>query len=156
MLCPVAAKKLKAGQGLVATIDYTGTLNDGTVFDSTLGHEPISFVIGDGSKLKSFEEALIGMQAGDSKKIKIPTDYAFGLAKIDKLIELPLSKMDPKAAPRLGMSLKMESTQGKIPVRIVDITPKSLIVDANHVLAGKDLNFDIKLISVAKPEKAAK
>jgi peptidylprolyl isomerase len=137
---------IKAGD--TVAVHYTGTLNDGTVFDSSVGREPLSFQAGAGMMIKGFDDAVMGMTVGETKKVNIPSVEAYGEYRDDMLIEV--NRMDiPENIPlELGGMLTMHNGQYEIPVIIKEVTAIKVVVDANHTLAGQDLNFDIEIVSV--------
>lgn len=137
---------IKAGD--TVAVHYTGTLNDGTVFDSSVGREPLSFQAGAGMMIKGFDDAVMGMTIGETKKVNIPSAEAYGEYRDDMVIEV--NRMDiPENIPlELGGMLTMHNGQYEIPVIIKEVTAIKVVVDANHTLAGQDLNFDIEIVSV--------
>ncbi len=130
-------------------VHYTGTLNDGTQFDSSFGNEPLEFTIGEGALLGKFEEAVIGLEPGQTVDINIPADEAYGQRREDLIIKVSNSNLPPNLNPEVGMKLHMQTDDNQIiPLTIVDVLEDSIVVDANHELAGEDLNFHIELVSI--------
>ncbi|MBI4019274.1 MAG: peptidylprolyl isomerase [Candidatus Aenigmarchaeota archaeon] len=129
-------------------VDYTGTLGDGTVFDSSEGKEPLEFDAGAGQMIKGFDDAVIGMKKGETKSVTIAAKDAYGERSEDNVIGVSLTKIrdagiiDPKVGDVLSMSGQ--------PVKIVSIDGGIVRVDANHPLAGKDLTFKIKVVDIRK------
>jgi peptidylprolyl isomerase len=131
-------------------IHYTGTLNNGDVFDSTRHHEPLEFVIGGGQVFKGIEAGVIGMEVGESKEIRIEATEAFGDRRKEKIFSMERNKLPKSLDLKIGLNLKFKRSDGSsIPVKIKRITNKNVTFDANHPLAGKDLNFKIELLEVA-------
>jgi len=133
-------------------VHYTGTLDDGTVFDSSDGNEPLDFAAGSGQVIEGFNDAVIGMTVGESKTVLIPVDKAYGERKDEMVIQAPIEQVPPDLNPELGMRLEMGGANGEIlRVVIVEITDTHLTLDANPPLAGKDLTFKIELVECSAP-----
>ena len=127
------------------SVDYWGTLDNGTQFDSSEGREPLEFKAGAGQMIAGFDKAVIGMKIGEEKAVKIQPADAYGEYDPKAIIEVPLEQLqkagiDPKPNETLY-------TRGQ-PVKVLDVTNSTVTIDANHPLAGKTLNFKIKLISI--------
>lgn len=143
------AKKPKVAEnGLTVKVDYTGTLTDGRIFDSSKGAEPLTFVLGAGKLLPKFEDAVRGMKVGQEKVITIKAKEAYGEYDRDKIIEVPTSKIPSDIKAGEAISLKM--AYGNVPARLIDKGDEVSHIDTNHFLAGKDLIFDIKLVDVTE------
>jgi FKBP-type peptidyl-prolyl cis-trans isomerase 2 len=131
-------------------IHYTGTLDNGEVFDSTQNREPLQFVIGGGQVFKGLEDAVSGMEVGESKKVHIKATEAFGKRMKEKLFSMKREKLPKNLELKIGMNLKMKTPDDSvIPVKVKEITDKKVTFDANHPLAGKNLNYKIELLQVA-------
>lgn len=132
-------------------VHYTGTLDDGSVFDTSAERDPLEFTAGAGQMIKGFDAAVIGMKIGELKTVTIPAAEAYG-PRDDELVltfnkeELP-EGMEPKVNDRLALT---QSDGRQVPVVVVEVTDEVLIVDANHELAGKDLTFEIELVEITK------
>ena len=132
-------------------VHYHGRLTDGTTFDSSSGREPLEFQVGSGQVIKGFDDGVSGMAVGEKKTIQIPVDEAYGQKEENMIVEFPKSNFPPELTPELGMSLNMTNGSGQvIPVTIVDIKEESVVLDANHPLAGQDLIFDIELVEISQ------
>ncbi|WP_126974157.1 FKBP-type peptidyl-prolyl cis-trans isomerase [Gynurincola endophyticus] len=130
-------------------VHYKGTLNDGTVFDSSEGREPLEFQVGSGMVIAGFDNGVMGMVVGDKKTIDIPVDQAYGPVDPERLVEFPLAQFPPDLKPEAGMQLNMTNGAGQvIPVIIKNVGTETVTLDANHPLAGKDLTFEIELVDV--------
>ena len=141
---------VKAGD--TVKVHYHGRLADGTTFDSSSGREPLEFKIGSGQVIKGFEEGVTGMAVGEKKTIEIPVDDAYGPKDEKMLVEFPIENFPEDLNPEVGMQLNMSSSSGQvIPVTILEVKPDTVILDANHPLAGQDLTFDIELVEIGKP-----
>jgi peptidylprolyl isomerase len=138
-----------AKQGDTVKIHYTGTLADGSVFDSSAGHDPLEFTIGSSQVIIGFEEAVLGMCVGDSKHVTIPVDKAYGRRNDDLVIKAPREHIPADLDPQVGQKLQMGGAGGElVQVMVTDVTATHVILDANPPLAGKDLNFQIELVSI--------
>lgn len=134
--------------GDTVKIHYTGTLTDGITFDSSEGHDPLEFTVGSGQVIVGFEEAVTGMEVGDKKSVTIPVDKAYGQRNEEMVIQIPRDQVPPDIHPEVGQKLEMDSPEGQtMIVEIIEVTDERISLDANPPLAGKDLKFDIELVS---------
>ena len=139
-----------AQNGSKVKIHYTGTLDDGEIFDSSEGREPLEFTIGSGQVIAGFDEAVTGMNVGEKKSVKIPVEKAYGPRNDELVIEAPKAHIPPDLNPEVGQRLEMGGPNGEVLlVTVVEITDTHITLDANPPLAGMDLNFDIELLAVA-------
>lgn len=139
--------KVKTGDSV--QVHYHGRLKDGITFDSSEGRDPLPFTVGAGQVIKGFDDALIDMEIGDKKTLEIPVELAYGPSSPDNLIEFAKTEFPEEMKPEIGMQLHLNDNQGNvIPVIVAEIKEASVILDANHPLAGKDLIFDIELIAI--------
>ncbi|QIE42111.1 peptidylprolyl isomerase [Rhodobacteraceae bacterium SC52] len=139
--------EVKAGD--TVHIHYTGTLNDGTTFDSSEGRDPLSFEVGSGEIIAGLDSALPGMSEGDKKTVNIPADQAYGPVNPEARQPVPRAEIPDHIPLDLGTQLQVETAQGQtMPVTITEVTEETVVLDANHPLAGQDLNFDIELVKV--------
>lgn len=139
----------QAKNGDQVAVHYTGKLSDGTIFDSSSGREPLSFTLGSGQVIPGFEEAALGMQAGESKTVTIPEEKAYGSYDAEKVINFPADRIPQDVQPEVGMQLQLQGQDGQpIIVRVTEITEEHVKLDANPPLAGKDLTFDIELVTI--------
>lgn len=134
--------------GDTVRVHYTGTFDDGEVFDSSREREPLEFTIGDESLISGFEEALIGHEKGDRFTVTVPCDEAYGERLDELMMEVPLSDVPEHIKPEVGMMLQIATDDGDLEVEVADITDKVVVLDANHPLAGEDLTFDIEIVDV--------
>lgn len=143
---------IEAKRGDNVKVHYTGKLDDGTVFDSSEGAEPLEFAVGSGQVIEGFDDAVRGMKVGDSKTVKIPVDKAYGQRNDEMVIQAPIEQVPPDLNPELGMRLEMGGANGEIlRVVVTEITETHITLDANPPLAGKDLVFDLKLVDCVTP-----
>jgi peptidylprolyl isomerase len=140
----------QAKTGDTVKIHYTGTLEDGTEFDSSAGREPLEFEMGSGQVIPGFDTAVDGMTIGDSKTVTIPPGEAYG-DRHDQLVQqVPKSALPDDMKPEVGMQLQSQSPEGQIMnLVVVEVEEESITVDANHPLAGKALTFAIELVEIA-------
>jgi peptidylprolyl isomerase len=139
----------KAKKGDTVKVHYTGKLDDGTVFDSSLERDPLEFKIGETQVLNGFQEAIIGMSPGESKREKIPAEKAYGAPKEELVFKVEKNRLPSHIIPKIGHILEVQQRDGKkIPVEITHVSEKEVTLDANYPLAGKDLVFDIKLVEI--------
>jgi peptidylprolyl isomerase len=139
----------KVKDGDTVKVHYTGSLEDGSVFDSSENKEPLEFTLGTGQIIPGFEKAVEGMEKGDTTKVTIPSDEAYGEVREDLVIEVSKDNLPDDVAPEVGMQLQLNQPDGQaVPVRITDIKEKEVTLDANHPLAGKDLVFEIEVVEV--------
>lgn len=136
-------------KGDTVKVHYHGTLSDGSTFDSSEGRDPLQFVAGIGQVIKGFDDAVMGMTAGDKKTVNIPVHEAYGPKNDDMVMEHPRSDFPEDLDPQVGMELQMGDEAGNIfPVLIVEVKDDVVLLDANHPLAGEDLTFEIELVSI--------
>jgi peptidylprolyl isomerase len=158
----------KAQKGDRVTINFTGTLEDGTVFDttSTDGHShqheegcsdcgcetgPMELTIGSGEFFEPLEEALIGMAPGEKKTITIAAEDAFGEYDDEKVFEVERSQIPDDLNPEIGQELELTDEEDEtISVAVIDMDDKTITFDSNHPLAGEDLTFEFELVDILK------
>ena len=138
-----------AKSGDTVHIHYTGTLDDGTRFDSSQGREPLEFEVGSGQVIPGFDKAVEGMAVGDSKSVRIEPAEAYGERHEQLVQEVDRSVLPDDLDPRTGMALQSSSPDGQITQFMVTaVTDETITVDANHPLAGHALSFDIELVDI--------
>jgi peptidylprolyl isomerase len=141
-----------AKSGDMVTIEYTGSLADGTVFDTNVNATPLTFIIGQGRVMKGLEEGVTGMSQGETKTVKIPFDKAYGPYNDALVHVVNRSTLPANVTPEVGAVLKItrQPDGAFVLVKIINVTPSTITWDENHALAGKDLVFTIRLIEVQK------
>jgi FKBP-type peptidyl-prolyl cis-trans isomerase 2 len=138
-----------AKQGDTVQVHYTGKLEDGTVFDASWERGPVQFTIGRGQVIAGFEQAILGMNTGESKTTKIPVGLAYGPRRDDMVVTMKRSQLPPGMDPQLGQRLEITQTDNKVLlVTVTSIEDSTLTIDANHPLAGKELIFDFELVKI--------
>ena len=135
-------------QGDTVFVHYTGTLEDGSEFDSSDGREPLEFVMGGGMILPGFEKAVEGKKAGDKVSVSIEPEDAYGEHNEEMVIIVPRSEVPDHIDPEEGMMLQLTLEEGELDVVISRVTDEEVELDGNHPLAGKRLNFAIEVVNV--------
>ena len=140
----------QAKSGDTVQVHYTGTLTDGTVFDSSAGRTPLEFIVGSGQVIKGFDDGVEGMSEGEKKTINIPVEDAYGPANEEMIFTLNRSDIPDDIPLEKGMTLNMhaDGNPRAIPVIVRDLTDTNVTLDANHPLAGQDLVFEVELVGV--------
>ncbi len=131
-------------------VEYTGTFDDGTVFDSSEKHgQPLEFEVGAGMVIAGFDDAVMGMEVGDEKNVKIEAKDAYGEPNDQLKQVVPKDQLPKDQEPQVGMVLGIATPDGRqFPAKIVEVNDDSITIDLNHPLAGKNLNFKLKLVSI--------
>ncbi|RPD44769.1 MULTISPECIES: FKBP-type peptidyl-prolyl cis-trans isomerase [Chitinophagaceae] len=130
-------------------VHYHGKLRSGETFDSSEGRDPLEFTVGGGQVIPGFDQGVMGMQVGDKRTVEIDVANAYGDKSQEMIIEFPKSQFPPEMNPEVGQQLMMNNGQGQqFPVTVAEIKEESVVLDANHPLAGQDLIFDIELVEI--------
>jgi FKBP-type peptidyl-prolyl cis-trans isomerase 2 len=141
----------KAQTGDTVKVAYTGTLEDGTVFDETTSENPLEFTIGDQKIIPGFEKEVVGMEPGEKKSFSISSDDAYGPYNENAVVETSRNALPDDVDPHVGMRLQARDQNGNpIPVVVSEVTEDKIKLDANHPLAGQDLNFEVELVDIEK------
>ena len=136
-------------KGDVVSLDYTGTLQDGTEFDSSKGRSPLQFEVGAGEVIPGFDKAVEGMKMDEEKTFTIPCAEAYGPIQAELMQEVPKDKMPNNMELKVGMQLMMNGQQGeRAIITVTKISDNMVTVDLNHPLAGKDLTFKVKVVGI--------
>lgn len=139
----------QAKKGDTVRVHYTGKLTSGEQFDTSAGRDPLEFEVGAGMMIKGFDEAVVGMGIGDKKTITLQPSDAYGERYDEMLIEFPRSNFPDDMTPEVGMQLMMNNGAGQqFPVTITEVKEELVILDGNHMLAGKELVFDIEMMEI--------
>lgn len=140
-------QQVKSGDRI--KVHYHGRLTSGETFDNSRGRAPLEFEVGSGMVIKGFDEGVMGMAVGDKKTIHIPYQEAYGPKSPDMIFEMPKDRFPQDMELEEGMILAMSDGQGQqLPVSITEIRESSVMLDANHRLAGEDLIFDLELVEI--------
>lgn len=138
---------VKSGDNV--SIHYTGTLSDGTVFDSSEGRDPLQFEVGSGQIIPGLDQALPGMTVGEKKQVEVPADEAYGQPMEEARQAVPRDQIPADIPLELGARLQMQTADGQaVPVVVAELDEETVTLDANHPLAGKDLTFAIELMDI--------
>jgi len=137
-------------QGDRIKVDYTGKLEDGTVFDSSDGREPLEFNAGTGKMIKGFDAAVIGMKEGEEKTITLKPEEAYGQVRKDLIFDVPKENIAGDIELAIGTEVTLIITGKPMSGRITDVLEDSVKVDLNPKLAGKTLVFDIKIVEIVE------
>lgn len=130
-------------------VHYTGKLTNGEVFDSSAGREPLEFTVGAGQMIPGFENGILDMKLNEKKTIEIPASEAYGERRDELLQEVPKSQLPEEIKPEVGMPLMAQLPDGgQQQLVIAEVREESIVVDANHPLAGKDLIFDVEVVEI--------
>ena len=141
----------QAKSGDTVKIHYTGTLDDGTKFDSSSDRDPLQFTLGSGQVIPGFEKAVEGMTVGDSKTVNIPPEDAYGPRREQMVQDVPRNALPDDLEPVEGMALQAKGQDGNvINLTVTSVGDDAITVDGNHPLAGKALKFDIELVDIAR------
>lgn len=139
----------QAKPGDTVKVHYTGKLEDGTVFDTSTDRDPLQFTIGEQKIIPGFEQAVVGMNPGESKTIKVPMDEAYGPHREEMVMVVDRNQLPVDLIPEVGQQLQSRQPDGQtMVVTVIGVSESSVTVDANHPLAGKDLTFDILLVEI--------
>ncbi len=141
----------KVEDGVFVSIDYTGTLDNGDVFDSSQGRHPMEIQIGSGSVIPGFESALKGMSLNETKTFTLSPEEAYGHRDDSRMHDFPKSDIPEGMVPEVGQTLMLSTPQGQqIPARVDRIDEDKVVFDLNHPLAGKSLTFQIEVVGISE------
>jgi peptidylprolyl isomerase len=153
-LCPLLLGGCGGGErvasdGDTVSVHYTGTLQDGTVFDTSRGKDPLTFTIGAGQMITGFDNAVRGMKVGEIKTVTLSPEEAYGQYRNDLIVELDRSQFPESMTLTIGQKVPLQNSSGQqFTAVIITINDSTVTLDANHELAGKTLTFEIELISI--------
>ena len=139
-------------EGSIVSIEYTLRDDSGNVIDTNVGKEPLSFIEGAGQIVKGLERELTGMKVGDQKKVQVKPEDGYGLPDKNAFHEIPRDKVPPEGQKPGAMLMTKAPDGGTIPMRVHEVKEKTVVVDLNHPLAGKTLNFDVKIKEIRAAE----
>lgn len=142
----------KAQEGDLVKVAYQGTLEDGSVFDSSDEDEPLAFVLGEDTVLPGFEKAVLGMEIGEQKTVRIPPEEGFGIHQERLVDEFSLEALPQGLQLKVGTQLEVTAEDGsRFQVVVTDLRAGRVTLDANHPLAGHVLTFHIELLAIDRP-----
>jgi len=139
----------QAKNGDTVKVHYTGKLDDGSEFDTSIGQDPLEFTLGEGMVIPGFEEIVLGMEPDETKTATIPADKAYGPHNKEMVMEVDRSQFPPDVAPEVGQELQMRRPDGQtIVIVVTEVSESTVTLDANHPMADKDLTFEIQLVEI--------
>lgn len=139
----------QATAGDTVLFHYTGSLQDGTVFDSSSGREPLRVTLGNGQVIRGVDDALVGMAPGEEKTVTVAADEAYGPRRPELLHEVQRDAIPPEVDLEVGNQLEGRDTGGQqLRLTVVEVADATVTLDANHPLAGQDLTFDLRLVEI--------
>ena len=140
----------QAKSGDTVKVNYTGRLDDGSVFDTTESREPFQFVLGHEHLIAGFQKAILGMSPGDSKTVKLSPEEAYGPKRDEMIVAIDRASFPEDVEPQLGQQLQLKQRDGSpVGATVTEVSETAITVDANHPLAGQTLTFEISLLEVA-------
>ena len=140
----------QAKAGDTVAIHYTGTLVDGSQFDSSEGRDPLRFTLGSGQIIAGLDAAITGMSQGEKKSVTIAAAEAYGDHRPEAVQAVPRAQIPTEIPLEVGGGLQVQTPDGQtIPVTVTSVTDEEVTLDANHPLAGKDLTFAVELVEIA-------
>jgi peptidylprolyl isomerase len=139
---------MKAKRGDSVRIHYTGTLSDGTEFDSSRGREPMAFTLGEGRVIAGFDQAVTGMEVGETKTVTIPAAEAYGAPRESMVVTVARGQIPPTIDPKVGQQFQIGRGEQALPVTVREVTADHVVLDGNHPLAGQDLTFALELVAI--------
>ena len=140
---------MQVKKGDVVRVHYTGTLTDGSQFDSSVGRNPLEFTVGAGQMIAGFDAGVLGMVVGEKKTLQIDPDNGYGQSNPEAIIEFPKTNVPEGMELEVGMQLNLQNEYGQpVPVVIIELREDVVVMDANHSLAGKDLIFEVELVEI--------
>lgn len=141
----------EAKQGDTVRVHYTGKLDDDSVFDSSYERdEPLEFTVGSQQVIPGFDEAVVGMEPGDTKQVRLEPDEAYGEHQDDHVVEVEKERLPDDVDAEVGLRLQLQHEDGEtIPVTLTEVSGETVTLDANHPLAGEALTFEIELVEIA-------
>ena len=139
----------QAKEGDTVKVQYTGKLEDGTVFDTSGDREPLEFTIGGGQVIPGFEQAVVGMEPGETKTTTIPPEEAYGPHRDDMMLTVDRDVFPEEINPEPGQQIQVQQPHGEAAIVVISAVSESTVtLDANHPLAGQPLTFDIRLVDL--------
>lgn len=139
----------QAKSGDTVQVHYTGTLTDGTVFDSSVDRDPLEFKLGEGRVIPGFEMGVMGMEQGAKKTVEIPPENAYGSHQPELMLKVGRDQFPPDVTPEVGMQLQIQHGNGQMSnVTIAEVMDTEVVLDANHPLAGETLIFELELMAI--------
>lgn len=138
----------QAKKGDRVKVHYTGTLDDGTQFDTSTGGDPLEVTLGNGEVIPGFEQGIEGMQVGDTKTVNIPCAEAYGERHQELVHEVPREQLPQDVELEIGMQFQVDGGEAPMILTVVEVSPENATLDGNHPMAGHNLNFELELVDV--------
>ncbi len=139
-----------AAAGNKVKVHYTGTFDNGEVFDSSRDAQPLEFEVGAGQVIPGFDQAVVGMAVGDSKKVHLPVEEAYGPYNEQMVFDADPSQFEEGLTPEVGQQFQTQTEDGHpMLLTVKEVKEDKITLDANHPMAGKALNFDLELVEIA-------
>ncbi len=142
---------MKVTNGSNVKVHYTGRLEDGTVFDSSEGRDPLAFTVGAGQMIPGFDKGVLDLEVGEKKTVTLPPEEAYGQPQENMILTIETTKVfPPEIDPKVGEQYNLQRKDGgALPVTVTKVEGETVTLDANHHLAGKTLIFDIEVVEIA-------
>jgi peptidylprolyl isomerase len=141
----------KVEKDLYVSVDYKGTLQNGEVFDSSEGRQPLEVKMGAGQLIEGFEQELMGMSLNEKKSFTLDPENAYGQRDENLKHDFPRANVPPNMNPEVGMTIALQTNDGKqVPAQIIDMDDEKITLDMNHPLAGESLTFEIEVVGVSE------
>lgn len=141
---------MTAATGSKVKVNYTGTFDDGEVFDASADGQPLEFEVGAGQVIPGFDQAVVGMTVGDAKQVRLPEEEAYGPYNPEMVFEAEHSQFEEGMNPEVGQQFQTQMQDGTpMLLTVKDVSEEKVVLDANHPMAGKTLNFAIELVEIA-------
>jgi peptidylprolyl isomerase len=139
----------QAQQGDTVAVHYTGTLDSGEVFDSSQGREPLEFQVGGGQVIPGFDQAVDGLEVGQSREVRIEPDDGYGQPREDLVVDVDRSQFPDEAEPQVGQQVQVQVAPGQNRIATIQaVEDEAIKLDLNHPLAGKALTFNVELVAI--------
>lgn len=138
----------QATAGNTVRVHYVGTLDNGERFDTSVGGDPLEFTLGSGQVIPGFEEAISGMEVGETKQVRIPAEQAYGPYRDEMVLELPREQLPDNVQLEIGQQVQMQQGEHIFVVTVEKIDEDAITFNANHPLAGEALNFELRLVEI--------
>lgn len=133
----------------IVQVHYTGKLDDGTMFDTSHGRDPLQFQVGVGQVIPGFDNAITGMSIGETKSVRIEPEQAYGPRNQEAILQIPRNQFPDDFNPEVGNVVGLKNNQGQeLKAIIVEVADEHMVLDANHPLAGFALNFELELVAI--------
>jgi FKBP-type peptidyl-prolyl cis-trans isomerase 2 len=137
-----------ANVGDTVRVHYVGTLDNGDRFDASVGGDPLEFTLGSGQVIPGFEEAITGMEIGETKQVRIPAEQAYGPYRDEMVLAIPRDQLPDDVELEAGQQVQMQQGDYTFIAVVEDVSDSGVTFNANHPLAGEALNFDLKLMEI--------